>query len=281
MRRAVAKRDSVPPGRPSDGARCGVCCELVYWRANGHHSEDSGGVHHDGRDRGVVMKIAIYTLTRDRLQYTKDCFTSLWQNAGMPFDHYVFDNGSEDGTREWLMHEYTCTFSQTSFTNHGISVASNFMVRHILMDNYDIICKFDNDAFIRTPNILPQICDVMREAGENWILSPRVEGINKQPKRARNVEIAGHPVGVTAIVGGLFHVVPAAVYRRYMEQGGYPESLPLAKGQDDHFCHWFKTTQKGNCGYIEDIVVEHYETTDGQAKRYESYFERKWREEKA
>jgi len=51
------------------------------------------------------MKIAIYTLTRDRLQYTQDCFSSLWQNAGMPFDHYIVDNGSEDGTVEWLMQE--------------------------------------------------------------------------------------------------------------------------------------------------------------------------------
>lgn len=233
------------------------------------------------------MKIAIFSLCRDRLQYTQDCFASLRENAGMPFDHYVFDNGSEDGTAEWLKENEEMFFATLSgMGNLGISVASNNILRMIFnpvfpTGKYDVIIKADNDAFCRTPNILPQICDVMREAGENWILSPRVEGINKQPKRARNVEIAGHPVGVTAIVGGLFHVVPAAVYRRYMEQGGYPESLPLAKGQDDHFCHWFKTTQKGNCGYIEDLVVEHYETTDGQAKRYESYFERKWREEKA
>jgi len=228
------------------------------------------------------MTIAWFSLCRDRLQYTKDCFASLWENAGMPFDHYVFDNGSDDGTKEWLTENADrWKWRGWSAINRGISSGSNLCLDAILRQDYDLVAKFDNDCFVRTPNILPQICDVMREAGENWILSPRVEGINKQPKRARNVEIAGHPVGVTAIVGGLFHIVPAAVYRRYMEQGGFPETLPKAHGQDDHFCHWFKTTQRGNCGYIEDLVVSHHETTDGQAKRFPEYFTRKWIEEKA
>lgn len=253
------------------------------------------------------MKIAIYTLTRDRLQYTKDCFASLWENAGMPFDHYVWDNGSTDGTQEWIcegpalretmdrielasgrkvtdlkfgaLSGFRYAHVHLHNENVGISRASNILLSEIVERDYDLIIKADNDAFVRTPNILPQICDMVREAGENWILSPRVEGINKQPRRTRNVEIAGHPVGVTAIVGGLFHVVPAAVYRRYMEQGGYPESLPKAWGQDDRFCHWFKTTQRGNCGYIEDLVVEHYRSTTQQAIDYPEYFTRKWQEE--
>ena len=232
------------------------------------------------------MRIAIYSLTRDRLAYTQACFASLHENAGMPFDHYVFDNGSTDGTVQWLEDEVNnwsnddirLCVSMLPF-NAGISKASNSLLHDILHGDYSLIIKADNDAFVRTPNILPQICEVAQAAGENWILSPRVSGLNKQPVRHRTVQIAGHPVGVTPIVGGLFHVVPAAVYRRYMDAGGYPENLPLAKGQDDHLCHWFKTTQRGQCGYIEDLEVEHYESTDGQAQRYPEYFKRKWKEE--
>lgn len=229
------------------------------------------------------MRIAVYTLTRDRLQYTKDCFESLRKNAGMPFDHYVFDNGSTDGTQSWLDMQWEdgrVAHYKNNGVNIGISMASNLCLYEILKDDYDLVCKMDNDCFVRTPNILPQICDVMKAAGE-WILSPRVEGINRQPKRSSNHEIAGHPIGKTCIVGGLFHVVPASVYRAYMEQGGFPEHLPKAKGQDDHFCHWFQTVHRGCCGYIEDLVVEHYESTDGQSKRYPQYFERKWREEES
>lgn len=240
------------------------------------------------------MKIAIYSITRDRLAYTQACFESLRRNAGMPFDHYVFDNGSTDGTRGWLKEHHPSiavilpggrmveigNSIHLNHTNQGISKASNYCVRQILQHDYDLIIKADNDCFVRTPNILPQICDVMAEAGDRWILSPRVEGINRQPRRHSHTTIAGHPIGKTPIVGGLFHVVPAAAYRRYMDAGGFPEDLPPAKGQDDHFCHWWITTQRGQCGYIEDLVVEHYETTDGQARRYPEYFERKWREEK-
>ncbi len=226
------------------------------------------------------MKIAIYSLTRDRLQYTKDCFASLRENAGMPFDHYVFDNGSTDGTKEWIdENEAAFKWHKWSVINRGISGASNLCLDAILRGDYSIIIKVDNDCYVRTPNILPQICAVAAEAGDNWILSPRVEGINKQPKRVRTVDIGGHPVGETGIVGGLFHIVPASVYRRYMDAGGYPEDLPLAKYQDDRFCHWWRK-QGGHCGYIEDLVVEHYEGTDAQAKRWPEYFSRKWAEEK-
>lgn len=232
------------------------------------------------------MRIAIYSLTRDRLAYSKICFASLRQNAGMPFDHYVFDNGSTDGTVQWLEDEANnwsnddirLCVSMLPF-NAGISKASNSLLHDIFQGDYSLIIKADNDAYVRTPNILPQICEVAAAAGENWILSPRVSGINKQPTRHRTVQIAGHPVGVTPIVGGLFHVLPAAVYRRYMDAGGFPENLPLAKGQDDHLCHWFKTMQRGQCGYIEDLEVEHYEGTDAQARRYPEYFSRKFREE--
>ncbi len=228
------------------------------------------------------MRIAIYTLTRDRIEYTQQCFASLYENAGAKFDHYILDNGSVDGTRQWLNFQADAgkfKWYSPQSENLGISVASNMLLRRILQEDYDVILKFDNDCFVRTPNILQHVAEVVTAAGENWIFSPRVEGINKQPRRVRNVEIAGHPIGVVGIVGGLFHVVPASAYRLYVEQGGYPEHLPKARGQDDQLCAWWRRRGE-NCGYIEDVIVEHYETTDGQARRYPEYFERKWMEEK-
>jgi len=131
------------------------------------------------------MRIAIYSLTRDRLQYTKDCFASLRENAGMPFDHYVFDNGSTDGTQEWLMSELderrlfaVCRFG----TNQGISYGSNCCIDTMFntpraasfafrddedLSDYSIIIKVDNDCYVRTPNILPQICAVADCTGSN------------------------------------------------------------------------------------------------------------------
>ena len=127
-----------------------------------------------------------------------------------------------------------------------------------------------------SPNILQQLTEIFAEAGNRFILSPRVEGINRQPKRVARTILGGRDIGITSIVGGLFHVVPAQVYRMYR----YPEELPKAWGQDDHFCHWANSNGI-KTGYVEGLVVNHYETTNGQAERYPEYFKRKQKEEKS
>lgn len=232
------------------------------------------------------MKVAIYSLTRDRAYYTQTCFNRLHKCAAHPFDHYVIDNGSKDKTVDWLKTEYSSLPGvqiDLLDQNCGISFASNLALKRIFdfeqaaKFKYDLIVKMDNDCFIESDKILHRIVNIynhVKQFGPKFILSPYVNGIVNQPKRGATIWLNDSAIGLTAIVGGLFHCVPAEVYNFYR----YPEALPLAKGQDDHFCNWAK--EKGcQVGYIEDLFVQHYETTDGQAKRYPSYFVRKQKEE--
>ncbi len=228
------------------------------------------------------MNIAIYSLCRDRLSYTQDCFAALREKAGHPYDHYVYDNGSEDGTHSWLWEDHRSRFKHVMLGNEnsGISIASNYCLRRILADDeYDLVLKCDNDCMIQTPGILAEFARIYSECkeAERWVLSPRVEGINNQPRRVRQHTLAGHEIGVTAIVGGLFHVVPAPVYRHFMADGGYDETLPKAAFQDDQFCDWLARNGYAK-GYVEDLVVSHHESTDGQARRFPDYFTRKFKE---
>ena len=224
------------------------------------------------------MKIAIYTLTRERIEYTQHCFEVLKQKAGLPYDHFIIDNGSEDLTRQWLAGQ---KFKRVILLpgNAGISRASNIALRTIYeTDDYDIIIKMDNDCEIVTDDILLKMSVLITKSfteGKNIILSPRVEGIYTQPKRLREDTLNGWIIGITSIIGGLFHVVPTSVYKRYT----YPEDLALAQGQDDHFCLWCNRSGY-KTGYVEHIQVNHYETTRGQAQRYPEYFKRKYQEEK-
>jgi hypothetical protein len=136
----------------------------------------------------------------------------------------------------------------------------------------------DNDCEVISENILGQLAEIFTEVqfmGEQMALSPRVIGINNQPHRSRTAQIASREIGFTGIIGGLFHVVPAQMYSRYR----YPENLPKAWGQDDDFCHWLYLNN-WKTGYVESLIVNHYETTTGQCARFPDYFERKWKEEK-
>lgn len=225
------------------------------------------------------MRIAVYTLTRERCSYTAKCLASLRENAGLDFDHYIVDNGSKDDTLLWLNTEYKPKWLWPFDENRGISIASNAALRAILVHDYDLVCKVDNDCLVTTPGILRTFAEIYAMPGaQRWALSPRVEGINRQPTRVRQHEITGHQIGVTAIIGGLFHVLPGAMYREFFMDGGYDESLPLARGQDDQLCDWLARRSYAK-GYVEDIAVEHYMTTDGQCAEMPAYYERKWKEE--
>jgi GT2 family glycosyltransferase len=231
------------------------------------------------------MKIAVYSMTRERVAYSRVCLASLRDNAGAGFRHFILDNGSTDGTLGWLLEfrydsAYSISFSPT---NMGISVASNLLVKNIFSTppEPDLIIKFDNDCLVLTANILRAFAEIYEtcEEAKRWVLSPRVEGIVNQPRRVREHRLADRKIGVTALVGGLFQVVPAPIMREFMADGGYDETLPPAHGQDDFFAEWLRVHGYAN-GYVEDLVVEHYRGTEQQAVDYPEYFTRKWREEK-
>lgn len=225
-----------------------------------------------------MLKIAIYTKTRDRLEYTQRSFKSLKANAGYPYDHYVLDNGSTDGTAEWLKANEK-DFKKVIYfpENKGISIANNTLLGHIAENRYDLLISFDNDCEVVSSDILKQIVEVYESIPPfylKFMLSPKVEGLNFQPQRIDKTEIADHLIGITYIVGGIFQICPAECLKNYL----FPEELAKAKGQDEDINAWFHRLG-GITGYIEDLVVMHMDSTEGQKKKYPKYFQRKYKEE--
>lgn len=219
------------------------------------------------------MKIAILTLTRDRLPYTQHCFGVLRKKAGHPYDHYVIDNGSQDGTADWL-NENKEDFKKITLhkENLGIAIAINRALNIIASrrNHYDLIIKIDNDCEVVSDDILIHLIDAFESlgAGSKRLLSPRVEGI-RQPNRIEHRKVGKWTLGITGHIGGIFLAAPARVYRRFR----VPENLPLAKGFDNSICRWMRK-RRGLIGYIEELVVNHFETTAGQMKRFPDYFKR-------
>lgn len=227
------------------------------------------------------FKVAVYSLTRDRLDYTKHCFQKLQESAGQEFTHFVVDNGSEDDTQNWLVNEYSKTYPNVNLilnqTNRGISVGSNQALEAMGVF-WDLCIKMDNDCEVVYSGIIKRVARLYQNTpalSAQYMLSPRVEGINNQPHRSRETMIDDVTIGITGIIGGLFHCLPMHVYKQFR----YDESLPKAQGQDQQICTWVRS-RGGEVGYMEELVVRHYEGTDAQAQRYPEYFKRKWLEEK-
>lgn len=217
-------------------------------------------------------RVAIFSLTYDRLDYTKKCFESLYKTAGYDFDHYIVDNGSTDGTVEWLNQlsgPDKIVFLNPS--NKGISAASNQALT-AMGDRYDIIVKVDNDCLFLTDGWLAKMVEIWK-ANRMFIMSPYVQGLRDNPGGAPRHgwgEVKGEQLGLTKHVGGICVFADARAYKDFR----WDEDSFLHGMQDVEFSQ-HALSQGFQPAYLENFFVEHYEGTAGQEKRYPEYFERR------
>lgn len=224
------------------------------------------------------LRIAVLSVTRDRLDFTKTCFASLYENAGCDFDHFVFDQGSTDGTRDWLgnwvnelppMHREVCY----SDVNLGISVGLNTLLDKCVFAfdrSFDVVAKIDNDAQIVTQNALRDVCQLVNDYG--LILSPEIHGLRQPPATIGGtpLKLGDRLVDEKQQIGGIFLAAPSSVYDEFR----YSESNPLWGGDDVEICAWWRASG-GRCGYVRGIDANHFLGTDGQAEADLPYWERK------
>jgi glycosyltransferase involved in cell wall biosynthesis len=226
-------------------------------------------------------RVAIYSLTYDRLELTKKCFESLYKTAGYPFDHFVVDNGSTDGTQEWLWKNEMPDRGKNIIVNtlingenKGISIASNQAIDLIQKtNNYDIIVKVDNDAFFITPDWLKTMVRIWK-SNHRLVMSPYVQGLRDNPGGAPRIGwgwIGGEYLGMTKHIGGIVHFVDADAYKEWR----WSEDDFLHGVQDLEFSQWL--LQHGyQMGYLENYFCE--TVTADQEKQFPEYFKRRIKE---
>ncbi len=209
------------------------------------------------------------TLLRDRLAYSQHCIPTLFENAGCDFDWYVVDQGSTDGTLEWLETQpYAAMISLKE--NIGICRALNLLLDGPLeADNYDAIVRVDNDGEVLTPGTLRTVAEAAVERG--WILAPRVLGLRLPPAEAEPAPLGDLTVGETVTLGGIFMAMPADLFVDW--EFRYNEDFPTYTG-DEAICAWWRANG-GHCGYLTEYQVNHYERVVEQAERFPAYQARK------
>ena len=211
------------------------------------------------------MRIAVLSLTRDRREYTRHCFDSLFNNAGCDYDHFILDQGSTDGTRGAI-----AAFPNVVLLKHniGISRGMNVLLEIVDGQGYDVVVKFDNDCELTEPDTLATVARLALEG--NALLSPRILGLQNPPPVLGRFAIAGESILDIPQIGGIFLAAPAHVYEDFR----YNPDNPIFGGDDVEICAWWRANG-GKCGYVEHLTANHYETTEGQQERFPDYFQRK------
>jgi len=225
-------------------------------------------------------RVAIFTLTYDRREYTEVCFDTLYDTAGYAFDHFIVDNGSSDGTPEYLKNlknplgEVKLILNPD---NKGISIASN-QALNLIGTHYDIIVKSDNDAYYKSKGWLAKMVEIWK-SNRLLALSCYIEGLRDNPGGAQRIgygHLRGERVGISKHLGGICHFVDAKAYSEFR----WNEDSTLHGIQDLELSRYLITKGYG-MGYLENWFCEHKDGTVGQEIKYKEYFERRKKEKVA
>lgn len=215
------------------------------------------------------MKVAVLTLTRDRLEYTQHCFARLRELAGCDYDHYVLDQGSDDGTQDWLLDQDDIDATLLN-ENIGCCPGWNLLLGEACNPaDYDAVVCFDNDCELIQPGTLATVARLAVE--HRVILSPRVLGLRNPVPTFGEFPLGAYVVDETTILGNIFMAIPASLLS--VDGFRWAETYePWAGGES--ITDWFRQ-RGGRCGYVRGFQVNHYRTTDGQHEDYAWYFERR------
>lgn len=229
-------------------------------------------------------RVAMYSLTYDRLQYTKESFKSIRETAGYDFDHYIVDNGSKDGTRQYLL-EYQIQYPDRvtlmfNEENKGIAIASNQILECIKENNkgFAIIGKIDNDAYCKTHGWLKKIVDIWKK-NHRMVLSCYIQGLKDSPGGAPRLawgNIDNELVGITQHLGGICCFSSADIRLSFVQD----DKATLHYFDDLMFS---KKCQENNytMAYLENYYISHGPSgTEAQESEQAEYFERRKEEKK-
>ena len=191
------------------------------------------------------MKVAAVTITYNRLDLTKRTVESFYSKTSVD-GHLFVDNGSTDGTREYIER-----FDHIYFdTNYGITEAFKKAVE--LLKGYDLILKLDNDVETVTEGIVERMVNFFLENGMHHVCSPVDLNIDPayKPKVLTTNNKNGYNVYFTTHTGGAFQMMPYTIADKLVRDYLHFKHGDMAIGQ---FCrkHGYRPA------YLTDLEMRH------------------------
>lgn len=217
------------------------------------------------------MKVGIFTLTRDRLAMTQATLASMRScRPAYAYDHWFFDQGSTDGTVEWLEKDGRAHKVISFGENKGLHVAMNIAHAALIGAGYDLVMKVDNDIEFKTSKWLKKLVRAQRLLAPGSVVSPKVENLRFPPEVFARKRIGDFTFSFLDIIGGATRLMPKESIEDFM----FNERMPLAWGGDATFAnHCARRTIP--MAYVEEVRVRHMLDDDAQREAHPDYMKRK------
>lgn len=116
------------------------------------------------------MRLLVVIVTFNGMKWIDKCLGSLKLSSIKP-DVFLVDNGSNDGTQEFVKKNYPEVMFHQSKENLGFGKANNLGLQYALDGNYDFVYLLNQDAWVET-NTFEVLIDGMQRCPEYGILSP-------------------------------------------------------------------------------------------------------------
>lgn len=114
--------------------------------------------------------ILVIVVTYNAMKWAKRCFDSL-RTSTVPNDVFVVDNGSTDGTQDYIHKYYSEVQLVQSQTNLGFGRANNIGFQKVLDENYEYAYLLNQDAWVM-PDTFEKLIEESRLHPDFAILSP-------------------------------------------------------------------------------------------------------------
>lgn len=115
-------------------------------------------------------KVLVVIVTYNAMQWAERCFSSIFSSS-IPLDIYVVDNGSTDGSQNYIKSCYPNIHFYQSEINLGFGRANNIGMQYALDNNYDYVYLLNQDAWLM-PDTVEKLIAIHKENPGYGILSP-------------------------------------------------------------------------------------------------------------
>ena len=172
------------------------------------------------------MKILVIVVTYNGLRWLDRCLGSV-RASEVPADLYVWDNGSADGSADFIAARFPEAKLTRSADNLGFAEPNNRGMRYALENGYDYVYLLNQDAWIE-PSTLGTLVSFSEAHPEYGVLSPlqMTDGFKELDKQFAKIA----PVGDRIMAA--HWLIPCRVLEKV---GVFSDLFPIY-GNDDNWC---------------------------------------------